>query len=165
MRNHNILQKMFIVLLPLLCYSCAATHAPQGWLGSAVNLQNDPYGGWLTVKTTTKAKLAGEFIAISDDSIFVANETFFAIAKSDIKSARLAVYNSNAGAMGGLTALGTMATLSNGFFLVFTAPLWIIGGSAAAGARSFEPIVDHPKKEWEPLCPICALSAGITIKN
>jgi hypothetical protein len=63
--------------------------------------------------------------------------------------------------MGGLVLLGTLSTISNGAFLLFTAPMWIIGGSIATGARSFEPIVDYPKRDWGHLAPFARYPQGM----
>ena len=51
----------------------------------------------------------------------------------------------------GLTAwmlLGTLSTLSNGGFLIFTAPMWMIGGSLALGGESRAPERKNPPLSW-----------------
>ncbi len=161
MLDRNKTYKVSVLFFSLFVFSCAATHAPRGWLESPNDIQTDTYGGWLNLETKTKAKLAGELIAISNDSIFIANETFHTIARSDIKSARLVAYKSNAGGMGGLVFLGTLSTISNGLLLVLTAPLWIIGGSLATTSRSFEPIIDYPKTELSRFAPFARYPQGL----
>ena len=165
MRNRRIIHRA--VLLSVSCFfiGCASTHAPQGWLASPAQTQSEAYGGWLNVQylsaTKQKAKLAGELIALSDDTVFIATKALHAIALSDIKSARLAQYRSDATDIGGVVFLGTLSTLSNGFLLVFTAPMWIIGGSATASRRSFEPIMDFPKREWRRFVPFARFPQGL----
>lgn len=160
-KTHSIL----LLFSSLLVVSCATTHAPRGWLASSSNMQTDVYGGWIEVEyysaSEEKAQLAGELIAISADSIFIANETFHAIAVSSVESARLVAYKSNAEWMGGLVFLGTLSTISNGRFLIFTAPMWIIGGSIASCVRSFEPIVDYPKQELSRFVPFARYPQGL----
>jgi len=85
----------------------------------------------------------------------------FAIALSDVQSARLAAYNANADRMGALVTLGTLSTISNGFYLVFTAPLWMIGGSVAAGRRSHEPILDYPEAKFQNFAPYARYPQGL----
>jgi len=165
MRDLNKTHSIFVLFLSLLVVSCATTHAPRGWLASPSDMQTDAYGGWLELEydSTSQAKtqLAGELIAISADSIFIANETFHAIAVSSVKSARLVAYKSNAEWMGGLVFLGMLSTISHGGFLILTAPMWIIGGSSASGVRSFEPIVDYPKQEWSRFVPFARYPQGL----
>ena len=157
----NLTKKIFVLFLPVFVLGCATTHAPRGWLENPNDLKTDSHGGWLNLETKTKTKLAGELIAISADSIFIVNELFHAIAQSDIRSARLVVYKSYAEGMGGLGFLGTLSTISHGIVLVFTAPLWIIGGSSAAAIRSFEPIIDYPKKELSRFAPFARYPQGL----
>jgi hypothetical protein len=116
---------------------------------------------------TDRAYLAGELIAITEDSVFVAATTFYGrdafhgVALANVRRARLNAYRSNAAAMGGLVALGAVSTISNGYFLGLTMPMWIIGGSGATGARSFEPIVEYPRREWTLLAPFARYPQGL----
>ena len=161
MPARNKIHKIFISLLTLFIFSCASTNAPRGWLASPTEMQTETYGGWLQLNIKTQAQLVGELIAISKDSIYIVNESFYAIAQSDIKSARMVIYESNSVDMGGLVALGTLSTISNGFYLILTAPMWIIGGSIASGKRSFEPIVDYPKQELSHFTPYARFPQGL----
>ncbi|MDZ7337872.1 MAG: hypothetical protein ONB30_04975 [candidate division KSB1 bacterium] len=165
MRDLNKTHSIFGLFLSLLVVSCATTHAPRGWLASSSNMQTDVYGGWIEVEyysaSREKAQLTGELIAIGNDSIYIANETFHAIALSSIKSARLVTYKSNAEVMGVLVVLGTLSTIRNGYFLIFTAPMWIIGGCISSAVRSFEPIVDYPKQELSRFVPFARYPQGL----
>jgi len=165
MRDLNKIYSIFALFLSLLVVRCATTHAPGGWLASSSDMQTDAYGGWLELEyysaSKAKAQLSGELIAISADSIFIANEAFHAIALSSVKSARLVTYKSNAGGMGGLVFLGTVSTIYHGRFLILTAPMWIIGGSIVSACRSFEPIVDYPKQEWSRFVPFARYPQGL----
>ncbi len=154
-----------ILLLPGFILGCAATQAPRGWLASPTAMQTESYGGWVKLQYSTAAKkkvsLAGELIAIDADSVFLAGDTFHAIALSDLKSARLETYQSNSAGMGGLVGLGTVSTISNGLLLIFTAPIWIIGGSVTTGVRSREPMIDYPRREWSRLAAFARFPQGL----
>lgn len=167
MGNINKTCIIFMLLLSLWMGGCAVTHTPPGWLASPIDMQTDAYGGWIEVEyssaTGEKTQISGELIAINADSIFIANETFHAIAVSNIKSARLSAYNSHASGMGGLVILGTLSTISNGVFWIFTAPMWIIGGRICSRIRSFEPIVDYPKQELSRFVPFARYPQGLPL--
>ena len=156
--------RAIVLFLSLSVFGCAVTHAPRGWLESPNALKTDAYGGWIYIKTNTEEYLAGELIAISSDSMFVANETFHAIARADIRSARLTAYKSNARLMGASVPLGTLLTVSNGAGLLFTAPMWIIGGTTAAIIRSHEPIIDYPDQGLNRFMPFARYPQGLPLR-
>ncbi len=164
MRNHNRLHCAVMLSFSLLL-GCAASHAPRGWLSNPAALPAESYGGWLKMNYATAAKkkatLAGELLAVSADSVFLLEKTFHAIALSDIKSARLEIYNSHSGDMGGLVFLGTLSTISNGVLLIVTAPLWILGGLGSTAARSHEPMIYFPKHDWSRLAAFARFPQGL----
>jgi hypothetical protein len=149
------------LFLALSVFGCAVTHAPREWLERPKALQADAYGGWIYVKTNAEEYLAGELIAISSDSVFVANETFHAIARSDIRSARLTAYESNAWRSGAIVALGTGMTISNGIACLATAPMWMIGGTIVTIIKSREPIIDYPDHGLGSFMPFARYPQGL----
>jgi hypothetical protein len=152
-------------IIALLAVGCAVTNAPEGWRPSPRAMQTDTHGGWIYVKCASaserKAELGGELIAIGKDSIYVANETLHSVAISSVKSAQLGAYNPHTNEMAGLVFLGTLSSVSNGILLVFTAPLWIIGGSMATRARSFEPILEYPGRALSSFAPFARFPQGL----
>lgn len=154
------------VLFICLCVAgCAVTHEPEGWLPSPQAMQTDTHGGWVHVKCNSaskeKAEIGGELIAIGKDSMYIANETFHSIAIFSIKSAQLVAYEPHTEEMGGLVFLGTLSSISDGLFLLFTAPMWIIGGSITTSARSYEPIVEYPRRELSRFAPFARFPQGL----
>jgi hypothetical protein len=128
--------------------SCATTKVPPHWLREPEEIPYEGYGGWIDVHTFNKSRIAGEMIAISKDTVFVADIiTLHAVASNDILSARLTTYNATD--MSGYVLLGTLSTISNGWYLIFSGPLWMIGGSIAARYRLYDPIIDYPQKPLE----------------
>jgi hypothetical protein len=119
----------------------------------------DPYGAWVSIKTGY-AQRGGELIAVTEDSVFAADTLLRAVASSDILSARLALYDIG-DQMGVAVSLGTLSTISNGVFLIFTAPMWLIGGSIAAVNRSYDPIIDYPDKPLKEFAPFARYPQGL----
>ncbi|MBC8374723.1 MAG: hypothetical protein H8E26_01690 [FCB group bacterium] len=140
-----------ILVIFLFVISCASTTAPDEWLSSAEQTQTQAYGGWIDIEltqTTSREPLTsirGELIAISTDTVYVLAEALIATPKVKIKHARLTIYDSEAGKLAGWTVLGTFSTISHGFLLILSAPIWIISGSTAAAIQSRKPILDYPK--------------------
>jgi len=145
--------KLLLIIPILVLFSgCAITHAPSGWLSDSHELQYEAFGGWLQVhyskNDSLKQSTMGELIALSSDSLYVLgrNENLHVIAVADVTHARLVEYKSHHGELGGWIALGTLSTVSHGWYLILTAPLlWIFAGTLAASSRSYDPIIDYPR--------------------
>ena len=159
MRSHNVIWKIAILSLCLPLMYCASTRAPRGWLAQADKVPMDVYGAWCTIETKD-GRLGGELIAASNESVFVADTKFHAVAVSDIRSARLAVYD-----VGGQTdaalVLGPLSTLSNGLLLALTMPMWLIGGPIVASSRSYDPIIDYPDRPLKEFVAFARFPQGL----
>lgn len=87
--------------------------------------------------------LQGELLAASEDTLYVATAGGgVAVARSSIVDGRVFGYDAGVGSITGAVLLGTVSTISNGYFLILTAPMWLIGGSIAAGSQSRQPVRD-----------------------
>jgi hypothetical protein len=148
-------------LLALCATGCAALHSPPRWLEKPSNLQTDAHGGWIYVKTAERRTLEGELIALGPDSLYLAGDSFHALARIEIESARLEAYDSGAWLMFGWTFVGTMTTGFHGFYLLATAPMWLVGGSIATIWRSYDPIIEYPDSEWNDLRPYARFPQGL----
>ncbi len=141
MQSHKLLSKILGVAFCFLLANCATTNAPSHWLSEPDQVASDERGGWIDI-TSLRGGIMGELIAVTKDTVFAADSVLHAVPSRDIASARLVTYD--ASSMGAYVFLGTLATASNGWFLLATAPMWIIGGSIAAVSRSYDPIIDYP---------------------
>ncbi len=154
-----------VLLLSLFALGCAVTTVPRGYLAGASDLPADVYGGWIELTCSSVGKpavrVSGELIAVGGDSVYVVNDSLRAIALADVTSGRLAAYGSDAIGLGVLVFVGTLSTISNGAWLVFTMPMWIIGGSAAVSVRTHEPLVDYPHRGWSSVAPFARYPQGL----
>jgi hypothetical protein len=92
----------------------------------------------------------GELIALSPDRVFVLTDVgLLELPKTTISQAKLTAYDSGAVALGVWTFLGTLSTISHGVFLIISAPVWVIGGSAITAVQSHKPVISYPKNSWE----------------
>jgi hypothetical protein len=156
--------------LPLisLAMACSVNPAPRGWLAPAQDAVSDPYGAWVNVELASVEKetpLGGELIAVALDSVFVLtpDAEFHAIAQADVTRARVAYYSSQHGQLAAWTTIGSVATLSHGFFLVFSFPIWAIGGSATTGGQSRAPLADvgENKHSWDDVAKYSRFPQGL----
>jgi hypothetical protein len=145
--------RRLVLLAALGSSACASNPAPHGWLAPTARAQADPYGAWIVVEAAqpptagehqrARREVAGEFLAVDHDSVFVLlpSGAVNSIALATVLRARLAYYNSQAGALEAWTFAGSLSTISNGAYAIFTLPLWIIAGSLTTGGQSRAPIV------------------------
>ena len=145
--------------------ACAGSSAPKEWLPKPVEAQATAYGGWieLTHQSSAKPRLTeGELIAVSADSVWVLSDSQgVVIPTSAVGKGKLTVYAAQTGTLRAWTVLGALSTLSNGGFLIFTAPMWIIGGSIATGGESRAAERKHPPLTWTELAPFARFPQGM----
>lgn len=121
---------------------CALNPAPDGWLEPAREAVDDPYGAWIVV-AYAGGGTSGEFLAVDRDSVFVllSSGRVQGAPLDSVTRARVAYYDARQGSLAIWTAMGSASTISNGAFLIFTLPTWIIGGSLATASQSRAPLI------------------------
>lgn len=151
----NNLGSVVLPVLVLMTFGCAATVAPDDWLPPPDQLQVDSYGGWLVVTSLSGKRttvVEGEFIGLRDNFVCVlpVERKAMMISMDSILSARLQVHAKQHGRIAGWTSLGVISTLSHGFYLIITAPVWIVSGiiSAASVSREGDYETDRPDLAW-----------------
>lgn len=116
--------------------SCATRIAPRKWLPTAKEALRDTYGGWIVVVSEDShgnmVKSAGEFIAYQEGTAYILTGTGPIVVPADeVISVSLAVYRNDTGKIILWTVGGTLSTISHGYYLIFTAPAWVLAGSIA----------------------------------
>lgn len=142
-------QRWLISALTCGSLACARSPSPAGWLAPARQAQADPYGAWIVITRLGGSPVeSGEFLAVERDSVFVlsSNREVRTIPRDSVLRAEIWFYDAEWGKLAGWTALGSLSTISNGFFLILTFPAWAIGGSIATALQSRAPLyqVDRP---------------------
>lgn len=154
------------VLVSLLM-GCQTVRAPKGSVAKRKQLETDAYGGWLqlTFKDAGRKSLEGEFIAFSNDSVYllVAN-TLFSFSASELQTARLIFFNNHSDSFTALTTGGTILGIANGYYGVITVPLVLVVGitTAAAEAKRIN-FYDYPEKSWEELARFSRFPQGLPV--
>jgi hypothetical protein len=145
--------------------ACARHSAPPDFLPNKVEVQEQSFGGWVDLVLRSEQEdrsVAGELIAATADSLWVmSGSTVVVVPVTSVASGQLAGYDSESGQVVGAVALGAISTISNGFFLVFTAPMWLIGGSIAANSQGKVGLEDLPPMQWAELARFARFPQGI----
>ncbi|MEP7228189.1 MAG: hypothetical protein ABI785_12555 [Gemmatimonadales bacterium] len=150
--------------IAIACAGCARNSAPEGWLPRPAEAQATAYGGWieLSYNQATEQRVDGELIAVSADSVWLlGQDQALVIPTTDVKAGKLTAYAAQTGGLTAWAVVGTLSTLSNGWFLIFTAPMWIIGGPFAVGSESRAPERKSPPRAWGELALFARFPQGM----
>ena len=128
---------------------CAVNPAPPGVLPREEAIGSTGYGAWAYVVTSDNSVVEGELIAASDDTLWVFGITVAlnSIPRDIIMEAKLGLFAARTSGLTTWMALGTLSTIGNGAFLLLTAPMWLIGGTAALRQVYRQPVYDWKKTE------------------
>jgi hypothetical protein len=153
--NRNLIVRLRWIILTILSTGCAATVAPDGWLPSTKELQTDSYGGWLVISSKPDKRglpIEGEFIGIQHEQVYILPLEGGArmISMDSIASARLQIHRKQHGRIAGWTGLGVISTLSHGFYLIISAPVWLLSGiiSAVSVSKEGDFEATAPSRGW-----------------
>ncbi|MCU7549647.1 hypothetical protein OCK74_11010 [Chitinophagaceae bacterium LB-8] len=162
---------LIIIILTLIC-SCRTVNAPRGSVPSRTGIENDAYGGWISaVLEDGQQPISGEFIAVSNDSLYImCSEQVQCIVSSSVKTARIILYNTQTSSYALWTTLACIGTFANGAFAAFTFPAALATGIAATNAEANRiNFYDHPRYSWQKLKKYArfpqGLPAGIRIEE
>ncbi|MFH2053199.1 MAG: hypothetical protein ABIK96_12085 [bacterium] len=140
------------------------TDPPRDWLPPPPSAATDVYGGWISiVPLEGRSRLVGEFIAVDGDSVYVLNGWGLqAVTRDGVRKARVTGFARDRG-LSTWTALGTTSTLSHGFGLILSLPLWVIVGTASSGAYERECTLEYPKNPWKDLARLARFPLGAPV--
>jgi hypothetical protein len=134
-----------LLIFSMLAGGCATTYAPRGWLPETEAVPMSTYGGWIRVVTTETSdpsekkwlEYSGEFIASDSEHIYILYDSLYVLHKDKITTSSIELDKKNTGLYSCWTAAGIASTISHGFYLIITAPLWIMFGIPSASGESF----------------------------
>jgi hypothetical protein len=128
------------MLAALALSSCAANHAPEGWLPSRAQMGADPYGAWAYIELgdgVYTANVQGEYIGVDDSAAFIGSvEGTVRVPFERVYRAQLRAHEVNTGSIGAWGGLGTLSTLTHGWIGAITIPVWVSLWIGAATAEA-----------------------------
>jgi hypothetical protein len=131
----------------LLLLGCASNPAPSGTLPTAEQVENTAYGGYILVRLRGGGEAQGELLAVNSREVFVKTSVGQRTIRLDqVETMRMATYHTGEYGMSGWGLIGTLSTVSHGFLLVFSAPIWILTTSLSAAGESRRALIDFPDR-------------------
>ncbi|MFH1526805.1 MAG: hypothetical protein ABIG69_09165 [Bacteroidota bacterium] len=144
--------KIFVGALLLFFYGCASVKAPYNWLPEPEYTVKELYGAWITIEIQNEPNtIGGEFIAFQNDSLFVfTSQGIPSISREKVVNVVIDLYQRETNKVALWSILGTLSTISHGFFLGISAPIWIISGISSGVSASHGGLFekDNPSNEW-----------------
>jgi hypothetical protein len=130
---------------------CFRSTAPPGWLPTPGEASHQAFGSWIRLEGPSgqpATVMEGELIAIDRDTIHVyAAGRLVSLPRASVRSATLAAFRMDYGTLAAWAALGTLSTVSHGFGLILTAPIWALAGTGAASSASRAPRIQSADPE------------------
>jgi hypothetical protein len=134
-----------VAVLAVLLLGCASNPAPYGTLLAPEAVQDTAFGGYILVTRRDGRQTRGELLAAAEGAVHVlVDKRVERIPIGEIASMRLAVYETAEGYFSLWGIGGTLSTLTHGFALIISAPIWIVGSSITTAVESRRALVDYP---------------------
>lgn len=122
--------------------------APPHLRSSMEEAEKSARGSWIRLSLRAGGEISGELVAVSDELVHVnTGSTIEAVKATDVTGAVISVYEGETGILITSWVLGELSTLSHGFFLVFSVPIWFIASAVTLRVQSgvgYEDISNAP---------------------
>jgi hypothetical protein len=131
---------LMLVAVAACLTGCAGNRVPREWRLPASAAQRSSHGGWIRIETVdapgTKSRrgplVEGELIAIDQTAFHVLTTAGLrSVPRASARRFTVVGFGNEGGALTGWSVAGGISTLSHGWFLVFTAPMWAVVGVIA----------------------------------
>lgn len=153
---------LHILIICAVVASCRSVKTPAGTVPRRGSLDKDAFGAWM-ILTKGGKQIAGEFIASSNDSIYILPDNGLqAHAIAGLDTIRIVMYKTDAGAYAVWTSIASVATVLNGLFAVITLPATLVTGittSVVEGNRIN--YLDKGKADWSEMRKYARFPQGL----
>lgn len=154
----------YILLIALLMFSaCKVARAPDGNVSKRTKIDKTSFGGYIRINAGEQ-NVEGEFIGTRNNTVVVitSSSEVHEIPLGEVSSCTLIIHKVTPEMItfGGI--MGIASTASNGYFLIFTAPTWLLGTSISAPTESKRNnVVKYPEESWEEIDKFARFPGGI----
>jgi hypothetical protein len=145
-----------LVFLAIATCNRYGTDRSTGYSGSPakVDIMDVPVKGFPIEIETAHGEVDGELLAVERDRVYVLTKDggVSTVTAAETIKATVEVYPSRSAPAIVWTILGTLSTLTHGFFLIFTAPTWAavgIGASLEEGEKYVKVEGNDVPKLWQ----------------
>ncbi len=138
-----------VAALALATFATACVSNPDPRQPTIQKMQTEGVGGWIVATSTAGWQVQGELISITREYVHILRvgqpgAALVYVRTADVAKASVYTYEYEGG-LGVFGLLGTLSTISHGFFLALTAPVWIISTAIAVAAESAHVELEYPE--------------------
>jgi len=157
MRAHDL-----VLAAALLASAAGCLHNPVPRPRSMADVQSDAHGGYAVVSVAGQGVHSGELIAIAPSGVWVLSggqlihTPLERVAELEVHPYEVETY---AVVTWGL--LGTVSTISHGFFLIISAPVWLVTTSVVAAVHSRTAYEKYEGDNWPALAKWARFPQGL----
>jgi hypothetical protein len=142
-------RKLVAIVVALALGACLTNPDPRK--PSVEMMQKRSFGGWIVVVQRDGGMHAGELISVDSGVVRVLGPRGMSVVPMPvIASASLYQYEYEGG-LGAWGLLGGLSTISHGFILILSFPIWMISTGVTAGAESRHIRMEYPDRSWAAL--------------
>lgn len=140
--------RSLIAAIAVASAACTVTN-PDPRKPSLERVQRTAYGGWIVVVEQNGATHAGELISVDRQVVRVLalNGGMSVVPTGAIRQAKLYMYESEGG-LGAWGLLGGLSTISHGFILILSFPIWMISVGVVTRLESSHILLEYPGDGW-----------------
>jgi len=170
---HKILFYFFLVIPFLILIGCATSYAPGNYLPDTDDVPQNVNGGWITIITEPDSlnsddnwmQYSGEFISTGDSVIYLLYDSLYEISKCKIVESILELDEKNTTTYGLWVLGGSLLTISNGAYGIYTLPPWLLLGIPTIideSARDRYEEINPTQEYWESIRKFSRFPQGVS---
>ncbi|MFN0245273.1 MAG: hypothetical protein ACKV2T_00100 [Kofleriaceae bacterium] len=138
-----------VAIFALAAITTACTENPDPRKPTLVKMQQEGVGGWIVATSRAGWQVQGELISVTREYVHILRvkqpgAALVYLRTADVARAQVYTYESESG-LGAMGVLGTLSTISHGFVLILSAPVWILATAAAISVEMGHVELDYPK--------------------
>jgi hypothetical protein len=133
------------VLLALALGCAQPNPTPPSWRRTVEQAQRSPFGAWTAVTLRDGRVMSGELLAAEERGVVLgAGLAANQIPRQCVSLVQVGAFDASTTPVIAAGIVGLLSTITNGFFLVFTAPVWatvfVYNAYAISGKGHFEQV-------------------------
>ncbi|GEM_PF-2642350 len=138
-----------VAVIALAAFITACVDNPDPRKPTLAKMEREGVGAWVVATSRAGWEVQGELISVTSEYVHILRvgqpgAALIYLRTTDLSRARVYMYESEGG-LGAIGLLGTLSTISHGFVLLLTAPVWIIATAIAVAAETNHVELDYPE--------------------
>jgi hypothetical protein len=138
-----------VAAIALAAFATACVSNPDPRKPTVTKMQTQGIGAWVVATSIAGWEVQGELISVTREYVHILRvgqpgAALVYLRTADVARANVYTYEYEGG-LGAMGLLGTLSTISHGFILIFTAPIWIIATAIAVASESSHVELEYPE--------------------